>query len=1504
MKKRWNFLKRAGTIALTFMMLLPSYASVHASTPESKIVDLSHSNPNSWGFTLGTKDEIKRWQTFTSPGNGVLNQAGFFLREKAGEGSLTNLVVELFATKDNKPTGEPLKVVSVNPASVVFDEELKVDIDYKDLEQGKKYALALTQETLSQDGGLHNYSWPTKEVNSNEYFGKFAGGNWVDESFLGDGWLKVYTTVSKAESNQIKSIEVSPKYINLRTGETTTVKVKALNEYGEEINNPALSWSIDNEKVAKVDNGVVTAVEEGTATLIATSGDITQRAIVTVSNAEGVVPTPGMIITQNTVLKPGIYDFSTGGGITLDSDNITLDGNGAILVGPGEESKGPDSFQGTGIYSDGKSGITLKNIEAKGFQYGLLVKNGSKWTITNNDFSNNYTNPDFGWGDGEAYSAVMLDHVTGSTIANNKGNNVWNGLNLHHSDRNKVEKNDFSHTSNVSLKMWHASENTISDNNFSYGIRIDPGETHARDSTSLLMETGSNNNKLYRNDFTHGGDGIFIRVLNGWVSTGNYFEENDASYANNNAIESWSPGNTYVRNKANHSSYGFWLGGSDDTVLRENEAAFNGTNIQNAPEAFGNAGIAVVNGASSHFTMIGNDVHDNNGPGVAIRYNVDYPAYHWVIQQNKIYNNQNDPRGYKGYGIYMKNAEWLDIAGNQITNNDSDAIKIDSNVSDVFQREASMDDKAPQAKATVSSRSIEVGDIVTFDASGSNDPNGGRLGYRWDLGDGNIEGSPVVSHKYEKPGFYRVGLTVNNGKLSDLSYINVYVTEKGTEIGTDDTANWEISSQGATVKKDKSNAIKGDASISVTAGSGTNHTLLYPKGKNLQLDASDKNMLSFWFKFNGEDGRQDWNKKPIVQLYQDENNYLTFTPSTAYLEQLFAPISEQRSGWRELEIPLSGNKEWTVEKHGSPSMKAINYLTIDEGPGVSGISEFWIDALQITNRSQTVDASVNVAANKDKTGYPKPIYSYSSADGSEWAPLQGNHSFDGGLTPKWSSYHADGSKVRDDWYGVDFGTKRDVNRLDVYFYQNPSGTESKDYLWKPDNYQVEYWDGAHWKPVLHPAKDSDKPNGNLNRITFDMIQTSKLRVVVTHHVGNVIPTYTAIYGFEAYNTNNVAGNSFGESVPVVAASSSISQNITLEDVGILINRKGTDPDTVSDVVVELYETKDNKPVGDAVSKVKVEKSKINLGIETKVKFDYEGLKPGHQYAIAITQEVIAPDGSYDHYRWPTKQIGVSEKFGKYVDGSWVDESFLGTGWLKLYTSKGLIDYSFENPSKGGYGVGHSGEQKRWQTFSVPADRIWQTIDGSVKEENGWSTLGSKSKEDWVQLDFSKEKLIYDTNLFFNESDSDSKLPENFSFQYWDGEKWRNVETLYADSNIHKGFNQLIFKPVRTNKVRVLLNHDLTTKVELKEFEVLQLNPYDREQLDQLVLFGKDTGEISHEGTIKSLLAKVTKMQKSENRQDYLGALKALKNEINAQFGKKISEKYAAIMQAHLDYLSH
>ena len=290
----------------------------------------------------------------------------------------------------------------------------------------------------------------------------------------------------------------------------------------------------------------------------------------------------------------------TYGAIVVKKSGVTIDGQGAWLIGNAEKSANAKQFKGTAVMADGVSDVTLKNVNAKGWETGLLVRNAKNWTVTNCNFSDNFHDPDFGWGENGRRGGIVLDHVQNSTLTGNQANRVWDACVLVDSDDNVLDGNDFSHTSNTCLKLWTSCRNSIRKNVLSHGIRISPGEVHARDSTSVLIESGSNDNQFVSNDCTHGGDGIFVRVLNGWCSTGNHFESNDCSFANNNGIECWAPRNVFVRNKANHCSYGFWLGGSDQTRLIENEASYNGlaTGHHNSPHLpdDGHAGIVFMFG--------------------------------------------------------------------------------------------------------------------------------------------------------------------------------------------------------------------------------------------------------------------------------------------------------------------------------------------------------------------------------------------------------------------------------------------------------------------------------------------------------------------------------------------------------------------------------------------------------------------------------------------------------------------------------------------------------------------------------------------------------------------------------------------------------------------------------------------------------------------------------------------------------------------------------------------
>jgi PKD repeat protein len=70
--------------------------------------------------------------------------------------------------------------------------------------------------------------------------------------------------------------------------------------------------------------------------------------------------------------------------------------------------------------------------------------------------------------------------------------------------------------------------------------------------------------------------------------------------------------------------------------------------------------------------------------------------------------------------------------------------------------------RPPVADLDTSSAILDKEEIVTFNASGSYDPDGYIVSYSWDFGDGNIATGVTVSHSYPAIGTYTVTLTVTD----------------------------------------------------------------------------------------------------------------------------------------------------------------------------------------------------------------------------------------------------------------------------------------------------------------------------------------------------------------------------------------------------------------------------------------------------------------------------------------------------------------------------------------------------------------------------------------------------------------------------------------------------------------------------------------------------------------------------------------------------------------------
>ena len=83
----------------------------------------------------------------------------------------------------------------------------------------------------------------------------------------------------------------------------------------------------------------------------------------------------------------------------------------------------------------------------------------------------------------------------------------------------------------------------------------------------------------------------------------------------------------------------------------------------------------------------------------------------------------------------------------------------------VYKIQPVSDNRNPTASFTASPASGAPPLAVSFNASGSSDPDGDTLSYSWNFGDGTAAGSGVtVNHTYQSSGSYVARLTVNDGE--------------------------------------------------------------------------------------------------------------------------------------------------------------------------------------------------------------------------------------------------------------------------------------------------------------------------------------------------------------------------------------------------------------------------------------------------------------------------------------------------------------------------------------------------------------------------------------------------------------------------------------------------------------------------------------------------------------------------------------------------------------------
>jgi parallel beta-helix repeat protein len=167
--------------------------------------------------------------------------------------------------------------------------------------------------------------------------------------------------------------------------------------------------------------------------------------------------------------------------IVVERDNIIIDGAGHTLQGSG--TSGPN-----GIRLSGRNNVTVKGLEIKDLQTGVLIADSSNVTISGNTISTNT------WG---IYS-YDSDHnvISGNNITNNANHGVMIG---NYSCHNTVSGNNITANGEVGVGVGVISDyNTISGNNIT------------ANTWEGIHFAFSNSNRVLGNDIANSQNGIVM----------------------------------------------------------------------------------------------------------------------------------------------------------------------------------------------------------------------------------------------------------------------------------------------------------------------------------------------------------------------------------------------------------------------------------------------------------------------------------------------------------------------------------------------------------------------------------------------------------------------------------------------------------------------------------------------------------------------------------------------------------------------------------------------------------------------------------------------------------------------------------------------------------------------------------------------------------------------------------------------------------------------------------
>ncbi len=377
-------------------------------------------------------------------------------------------------------------------------------------------------------------------------------------------------------------------------------------------------------------------------------------------------PQPAIVIKNDGTVSPASAPITRMGDIysltdnivnftlAIERDNVTVDGSGYSLLGRGNYA---------GVFVQERNGITLRNLNISGFNYGILftwfyygdTSRQRSNTVSNNKLSNN------------SYGIYIDDFSSGNTVSENTVTNNTHGIYLGSCSNNflrnnRMDNNTFGFfvygtSSKVNTNDIDQS-NTVNGKPVIYWINQENKQVPSE--AGYLALVNCSDMTIKNLELTHKGQGMLLVGLSDSVIANNRIAEND------NGI--WlvqSQNNTIFENIFADNKYdALYISSSSNNKITRNNFTGNGLSGIPAAQVLGATGRAAVWLTDSSNNIISDNTIEGNGEGISLQRSKNN-----LISTNYLAGNN-------GTAIHFYDCTGNNITLNAITNNNDWALKL------------------------------------------------------------------------------------------------------------------------------------------------------------------------------------------------------------------------------------------------------------------------------------------------------------------------------------------------------------------------------------------------------------------------------------------------------------------------------------------------------------------------------------------------------------------------------------------------------------------------------------------------------------------------------------------------------------------------------------------------------------------------------------------------------------------------------------------------------------